>query len=284
MIRRITVFSLIGIFALLFPACDGDSGPVEEMAEEHKNDRPVSNEASSSEPEQPVETRTVQYATVQETEVTGYLAQPKETGEKPLPGLIVIHEWWGLNDQIRSMTRRLAGQGYSALAVDLYRGQTADSPDQAKSLMNKAMERKDQGKQNVRQAYRYLSNESGAKSVGVIGWCFGGGWSLRTALTLPEKIDATVIYYGHLVTDKKQLSALKMPILGHFGSEDDAISPSDVRAFSSALESLGKTADIHLYEGANHAFANPSGERYDPDAAKKAWKRTVRFLEKHLKN
>ena len=143
-------------------------------------------------------------------------------------------------------------------------------------------ENRDQAEANLRQAYDFLDNRLGARSVGTIGWCFGGGWSLNTALLMPDKIDATVIYYGRLVTDAEILSALNMPILGLFGSEDRGIPVDTVRAFEKTLKLLGKDVDITVYEGANHAFANPSGTRYQAEAAEDAWNKTVRFLRQHL--
>lgn len=259
---------------------DGDLS--EKMAEEHDGDEPVPSGAAQRKPRQPVRTEEVEYASIDETTITGYYAEP-EDAEQPLPGLIVIQEWWGLNDNIRKMTERLAGEGYAALAVDLYEGEVAETPEQARSLMQEANGQEERLRENLSQAYAHLDEEVGAEKIGVIGWCFGGGWSLKTALMMPKKIAATVIYYGQLVTDRDELSKLEMPIIGFFGSEDNAIPPKDAREFESTLEDLDKEVSVHVYEGANHAFANPSGERYDPEAATDAWDKTVEFLDNHLK-
>jgi len=254
----------------------------DKMADEHEGEKPDATGAVSTEPRQPVKTEEVEYAELDGESVTGYYAEPEET-DRELPGIIVIQEWWGLNDNIRKMTERLAGEGYAALAVDLYEGEVAESSQKAQELMQNAMNQKGRLKKNLRQAYEYLDEEVGAPRIGSIGWCFGGGWSLQTALLFPEKLDATVIYYGELVTDKSELKPVESPIIGFFGSEDNAISPDQVREFESLLEDLGKEASVHIYDGANHAFANPSGERYDQEAARDAWKKTVSFLEEHLK-
>jgi carboxymethylenebutenolidase len=248
------------------------------MAKEHAHDAPVANPVSQTAPAADVEASDVQYATVDGRPVTGYLARPA-AAEGPLPGLIVIHEWWGLNDNIRAMTRRLAGEGYLALAVDLYGGQVAADPDSAYKLMTAANERPGAAEDNLRQAYAYLADQLGAPAVGSIGWCFGGGWSLAAALLLPDRLDAVVIYYGHLVTDPRRLATLEMPILGLFGEQDQGIPIESVRAFEAALRGLGKDAKIIVYPGADHAFANPSGRNYQPEAAEKAWLETVAFLE-----
>ncbi len=260
----------------------GDESMADKMADEHEGDEPIPSGAIEGEPRQPVTTEQVDYAELDGEAVSGYLAKPKAT-DGTAPGIIVIQEWWGLNDNIRKMTELLAGEGYSALAVDLYEGKVAESPDKARSLMQEAMGDKKRLRNNLRQAYQYLDQEVGAENIGVIGWCFGGGWSLQTALMLPDKIDATVIYYGELTADKEKLKKLDMPILGLFGSEDTAVPPEVVNEFEAALQDLDKEANIHIYEGANHAFANPSGERYDPKLAQDAWEKTVKFLAEHLK-
>jgi carboxymethylenebutenolidase len=267
--------------AFLTLSCGGGSDYASDMAREHKADAPVANEASEAKPAAAVESRMVTYATVNGREEKGYLAEPKGM-EGPVPGIIVIHEWWGLNDNIRSMADQLAGQGYRALAVDLYDGKNATTPDEAQTLMRAAMDRSADLTENLMQAYAYLSDKG--QKVGTIGWCFGGGWSLATALALPDEIDATVIYYGRLVTDENELGKLQMPILGFFGAEDNGIPVDSVHAFESALHSLGKDASIHVYPGAAHAFANPSGTNYKPEPAKDAWAKTLAFFEKNLKS
>lgn len=277
--KRIALF--LSISAWLGIACKGGSDYASDMAREHKDDAPVANEASEAKPAAEVESRTVTYATVDGTEVQGYLAQPRGA-EGPLPGIIVIHEWWGLNDNIRSMTDQLAGQGYRALAVDLYGGKTATTPDEAQTLMRAAMGRSAELTENLKQAYAYLSDKG--QKVGTIGWCFGGGWSLATALALPDAIDATVIYYGRLVTGRAELEKLQMPILGFFGAEDTGIPVDSVHAFENTLHSLGKDATITVYQGAAHAFANPSGKSYRPEPAKDAWTKTLAFFAKNLKS
>ncbi|MDZ7786594.1 MAG: dienelactone hydrolase family protein [Halofilum sp. (in: g-proteobacteria)] len=251
---------------------------VERMAEQHAGDTPVANVDADA---AGLEVRTVDYASLDGRPVSGYLARPAEA-DGPLPALIVIHEWWGLNDNIRAMTRRLAAAGHVALAVDLYEGEAATEPGNARALMQAAMDAPGRVRRNLRQAFHYLDAMPGVGRIASIGWCFGGGWSLRTALLFPEALDAAVIYYGRLVTEREALAPLAMPIQGHFGAEDDGIPVANVRRFERVLDELGKTHEIHVYEGAGHAFANPSGTRYVEEAAEKAWERTLAFLERHL--
>lgn len=256
----------------------------QQMLHSHQGDRPVASPLVALTPTVPVTSEQVTYGTIDGSSAVGYLARPAETST-PLPGLIVIHEWWGLNDNIRMMADRLAGEGYAALAVDLYGGQVAEEPEQARQLTQAALQTPQTLQENLRQAFQYLETEQQSPKIASIGWCFGGSWSLNAALLLPDQLDATVIYYGgQLVTDPSQLQALQMPILGLFGELDDNPPPETVYEFKSALDSLGKSAEIYLYEGADHAFANPSGTRYNPEAAEDAWQRTTAFLDRHLKS
>jgi carboxymethylenebutenolidase len=251
------------------------------MAQEHQHDKPVATQAAMEEPARPVSAEEVTYGNVGGKPARGYLAQPKDA-KGTLPSLIVIHEWWGLNDNIRAMTRRLAGEGYQALAVDLYGGAKADTPDAATKLMNGVLGDTAAAQDNLKKAVAYLKGK-GAKKIGVIGWCFGGGWSLQTALLAPADINATVIYYGRLETDPAKLATLKSPVIGFFGATDNSIPAATIKAFEAELKRQGKPVEVHIYEGAGHAFANPSGGNYRPDAAKDSWAKTTAFLARHLK-
>ena len=195
---------------------------------------------------------------------------PQDAAE-PLPGIIVIHEWWGLNDNIKAMTRRLAGEGYVALAVDLYGGATAETPEAAQALMSALLAEPDAARNNLRQAYDYLEKYAFAPRIASIGWCLGGGWSLQTALLYPDALDAMVMYYGQVVTDRDRLAPLNVPVLGFFGAEDESIPVRDVQEFRSTLMDLGKNAEVLIVPRADHAFANPSGGNYNEQAANEAW-------------
>lgn len=271
-------------------ACGGETSAeqaaadehLERTASEHAGDRPVAGAAADGAPVDSVTGRAITYGTVDGRELTGYLAAPEGASDS-LPGLIVIHEWWGLNDNVRTMARRLAAHGYAALAVDLYGGAVAETSDSARTLVGSVED--EAARANLRAAHAWLADR-GAPRVASIGWCFGGGWSLQTALLLPEQLDAAVIYYGRLVDDSSALAPLAehgLPIQGHFGAEDGSIPPSAVESFEEALTAAGVAHDLYVYEGAGHAFANPSGERYQADAAETSWERTVAFLAAQLK-
>ena len=209
-----------------------------------------------------------------------YLSLPKDA-KGPLPALVVIHEWWGLNDNVKHWTDRFAAEGYAAIAVDLYAGTVAKTSDDAMKAMRAVDAKK--GEEIIAKAMEFLRKDERirAKRIGSIGWCFGGGWSLKTALAAKD-LDAAVIYYGHLVQDVEALKGIKARVMGIFGSKDRSIPPADVEAFDKALTAAGVTHEIHSYE-ANHAFANPSNPVYDQVSAAAAWKEVRRFLADALK-
>lgn len=293
-----TVFLLVGLLVGtlgLTAGCQNDaqdtSTYADETAQEHAGDRPEAT-ALAMEPLIPVAARNVEYGTIDGEAVVGYQAEPQRPDSvlaamndslASLPALLVIHEWWGLNDNIEMMARRLAGEGYRVLAVDLYDGATADTPDEARQLMQNALDDEEALLQNLRAAYAYLNERYDPPETGVLGWCFGGSMALRAALAKPEALDAAVIYYGRVSdAEPEQLADLDLPILGIFGGEDQSIPVEEVRAFEQTLQELDKEAQIHVYENAGHAFANPSGRNYAPEAAQQAWEQTKTFLARHL--
>lgn len=275
-------FLVLGLALLGAQASATDDDPVAATARVHQNDKPIATAAATTSPARDVSAAPVNYGSVDGAELRGYLAKPAGSAEG-LPGLIVIHEWWGLNDNIRRVTERLAGEGYVALAVDLYGGESAETPKGAMQLMQGLQQNTEVAEENLRQAFSYLTEKAGAPMIGSIGWCLGGRWSLRAALLMPSDIDATVIYYGSLTTDEAELARLEMPILGNFAANDPVIPVETVNEFTATLQSLGKSVDVKIYEGAQHAFSNPSGTAYNAAAAEDAWQRTVAFFRSHLR-
>jgi carboxymethylenebutenolidase len=226
------------------------------------------------------ESKPVSYKSGDET-VQGILYTP--AGKGPFPALIVIHEWWGLNDWVKDQASKLADEGYAALAVDLYRGKVATTPDMAHEIMRGVPE--DRAKRDLHAAFEFLASQPNVKKdrIGSIGWCMGGGYSLDVALQEPT-LAAAVINYGHLATDIDALKKINAPILGLFGAQDHGIPPADVKKFAATLDQLGKKIDIKIYDDAGHAFENPNNkEGYREADAADAWKRTVEFLASNLK-
>jgi carboxymethylenebutenolidase len=251
------------------------------MAAGHAHDSPVPTPAATTPPVQATTLERVAYGEVGGQPVYGWLARPRDAQGK-LPGLIVIHEWWGLNDNVRDEAGRLAAEGYVALAVDLYGGRSATEVKEAMGLSQGLRTNPGPAEENLRQAYRYLAETAGAPRIGTIGWCLGGRWSLKAALLMPNDLDATVIYYGSVDVPEAELEPLGMPVLGLFGEKDPVIPLPTIAAFEGNMKKLGKRVEVHIYEGAQHAFANPSGGAYQAAAAEDSWRRTIAFLREHL--
>ena len=203
------------------------------------------------------------------------------------PAVVMIHEWWGLNENIKNMAENLAKEGYVVLAVDLYNGQVANTTESAQNLVSKVRENPSESINNLQHAVRYLTSLENVNSskIASLGWCFGGGQSLQLALnTEPEyPLAATIIYYGNLVSDPESLSKIKWPVLGIFGDQDKSISVDSVKQFEAALNENGITNEIYIYKGVGHAFANPSGDNYAQQETQDAWQKTVSFLKEYLK-
>ena len=227
-----------------------------------------------------VKTETIQFPSGSET-ITGYLALPAGAGRHP--AMVVIQEWWGLNDWVKEQARKLADQGYVALAPDLYRGQVAADPGMAHELMRGMPQ--DRALRDLEAAFAYLAGRKDveANKIGSVGWCMGGGLSLQLAVHEP-KLAACVVNYGAPPTDPADISKIHAPILGNYGALDRGIPPGNVEAFEKAAKAAGKSIDAKIYDGAGHAFENPNNkDGYRPEAAADAWNRTVAFLAKTFK-
>lgn len=224
----------------------------------------------------------------------GYLVYPSSTDinansitgqQQKLPAVVMIHEWWGLNDNIKEMADELAGEGYVVLGADLYNGEVATDPNRARELSSSVRENPQQAITNLQSAVQYLAslpNVNGSR-IAALGWCFGGGQSLQLALNSEQHpLAATVIYYGNLVNDTSELSKIKWPVLGIFGDQDNSIPVDSVRAFGRGLNETGVTNEIYIYPGVGHAFANPSGDNYAPEETADAWQKTLTFLDKYV--
>jgi carboxymethylenebutenolidase len=221
----------------------------------------------------------------------GYLVYPvssNDTVGKKLPAVVMIHEWWGLNENIKNMANLLAKQGFVVLAADLYKGEVANNPERAMELVQTVRNNQNNSINNLQSAVKYLSllpNVDSSK-IASLGWCFGGGQSLQLALNSQDHpLAATILYYGTpLVTDKALLSKIKWPVLGIFGDKDQSIPIEEIKQFGNSLNQSGITNNIHIYKGVGHAFANPSGDNYAPKETEDAWQKTLSFLKKYVVN
>ncbi len=205
-----------------------------------------------------------------------YALMPEKASNKYL---LVIHEWWGLNGHIKQEAERLFEdlEGVNVLALDLYDGQVADTREKAGELMQGVSE------ERARAIIQGALDQAGPDArIATIGWCFGGGWSLKAAIMAEARGEACVMYYGMPVTEAEAIEPLQAPILGIFARQDEWITPEVARSFESLARETGKTMQLQLYD-ADHAFANPSSPRYVQQAAREANQAALAFLQANLK-
>ncbi|MEL6345417.1 MAG: dienelactone hydrolase family protein [Myxococcota bacterium] len=205
--------------------------------------------------------------------IPGYLAG--DSG----PGVVVLQEWWGLNDQMKGIADRLAAAGYRALTPDLFRGRVTQSPDEAQHMMN-GLDWMGATKVDVASAVAFLKQDS--DKVGVMGFCMGGALTILSAVHV-DAIDAAVCFYGIPPREAGDPKDIQAPFQGHFGTLDGWCDPAAVAALAERLGASGQPFEIHSYEGADHAFVNEQRpEVYRPDDAKLAWERMVTFFGQNL--
>ncbi len=210
-----------------------------------------------------------------DTSVSGYFLEPETS---PAGAVILIHEWWGLNNQIRDVVPRFAEAGFLSLAVDLYQGQVASTPEEAREMMGNV--HPDIATETLVTWVEWLRNHPKSNGkVGTVGWCFGGGWSLNASIATP--VDATVIYYGRCAKGAEEVKSLNGPVMGHFATQDQWINMEMVSGFEAAMDAAGKSYSNFWYE-ADHGFANPTTARHDAEDAMLAWDRTLGFFQQHL--
>ncbi|HET6204237.1 MAG TPA: dienelactone hydrolase family protein [Planctomycetota bacterium] len=199
------------------------------------------------------------------------------------PGLVVVHEWWGMNDQIEGVAQALAREGYAAIVPDLYGGKVATGPDLAHEMMRGLEDGKVVRILRVAVASLRSDPAVGKEKIGIIGFCMGGKYALLTALE-EEALSASVVCYGSVITEPEKLKGLRCPVLGIFGEKDEGIPPSQAKAFEEAAGKAGKEVKCTVYSGVGHAFLNEERAGHKPEVAGKAWKEIHAFLAKHLRN
>jgi carboxymethylenebutenolidase len=286
--------TLLAALMMFVIGCNGERDATygDELAREHENDDPEPT-AIAMEPILPVQSEIVTYGVGPGVELEGYFAEPLHADTvlqaighedaEGLAGLVILHEWWGLNDNIQLMARRFAGEGFQVLAADFYDGQVTNVPQQARETVDFVMQDMPAIDANLQAAITYLRDQRGADQIAVLGWCFGGTLALRALTTMPDDVDAAVIYYGSLRDmDRDALMRTDVPVLAFFGEADESIPMEQVRDFEDALRQSGTEYEVMTYPGAGHAFANPSGRNFVEGAARDAWDRTAVFLREHL--
>ena len=215
--------------------------------------------------------------------IQGYLAEP--ANKTHAPGVVVIQEWWGLDEEVKSVADRLAKAGYRALVPDLYRGKLALEAKEAEHLMGD-LNFGDAASQDIRGAVQYLKN-TGSLKVAVTGFCMGGALSVLSACNVPE-LDGTVVWYGYPPLEYVNANAIAKPMMAHWATHDEFFTISGVDQLEAKLNDAGVSHEFYRYD-AKHAFANPKSDKrglpplqYNAAAAKLAWDRTIEFLQKHI--
>lgn len=220
---------------------------------------------------------TVTFKSGDET-VSAFLATPKEKGSRT--AVILIHEWWGLNDWVKETAKRFSEKGYVALAIDLYRGKVATDADTAHQFMRGLPQ--DRALRDIQSAVNFLAKRPDVQKdkIGIIGWCMGGGLSLQAALNV-KGLSAAVVCYGSVPSEKQNIKKLSVPLLSIFGETDKGIPVSSVKTFEKTAKSLKKNVAIHIYAGVGHAFMNPNSKNYGEKQAKDAWQKIFEFFAIH---
>ena len=279
---QLSIRSLVLLAAVAAPLCAQapQADYAAAMHAAHGKETPTATPAALIAPRTAVSGSDVMYGTINGKMLHGYMARPTASA-KTGRAIIVVHEWWGLNENIKAVVDRYAGEGYTVLAVDLF-GRVATTPDTAMVLYQTAMQNIPAGEQNVGAAIAYLKAQ-GVSSIGVVGYCFGGHWSLRTGLVGGKDVKAVVMYYGAPITERASLSRLKAPVLGLFGGLDKGIPVDSVRAMERSMKANRRAVEIKVYADANHAFANSSGQAYNATAAADAWQKSLAFFRANLK-
>jgi carboxymethylenebutenolidase len=245
--------------------------------------RPVVEEPTATPPEETavegLTTGIIEYPDADGEVLMGYLARPADGA--PTPAIIVIQEWWGLNDHIKDVTNRIAQEGFVALAPDLYKGQVATEPDEARKLVME-LDMAEAVKE-IQQATTYLLEQEfvAGEQSGIVGFCMGGRLVLMTALA-DERLGAAVAFYGSPLSPE-EAPGLKAPLLGLYGDQDSGIPVEGVMAMDAALDAAGLPNEIHIYENAQHAFFNDTrASSYNAAAAADAWEKTLGWFRQYL--
>ncbi len=218
------------------------------------------------------------YAEVGDELIYGYFAFPANMVD-PLPAVLVVHDRWGLNDDVRNHVERLAAGGYIVLGVDLFAGKSAQDSASARELEIAVIENRQTAQTNIRQAIEFVQTSSSPPSVSIVGFGFGGGWALNAAIDQPEELGAAISYYGQVPTEETEIQSLDVPYLGFFSESDRAVPIASAREFSQKANALSKDVEIMTFAEARRGFAEQSGATFDPSASQTAWSHMLQFLD-----
>jgi carboxymethylenebutenolidase len=210
-------------------------------------------------------------------DINGYYSVPVADGNHP--GIVLIHESWGLNENIKSIARELSKEGFQVLAVDLFKGSTTTTQENAQAQVSAINQ--DEALENLTAAMNFLK-EINAQKIASFGLGFGGDQSMQLSLS-SQDLSGTIIYYGNITAEEDELSSINWPVLGIFAGDDTSIPTEIVNQFETALNNLDIENNINTYPGVGHAFANPNADNYSPEVSRSAWIKTLDFLNRNLK-
>lgn len=285
--RSKALLALLAAVQLTIVGCGGSDEPVESGSASSTGERtssaaPAKLDDSMLRDPVDIEAIEIPYGETEDDLLRGYFVYPADMVE-PLPAVIVVHEWWGLNDSVRDAASRIAAQGYMVLAVDLFRGETATSTSDASALARKLLEEPGFAEKNLRAAHTFVSDAAGAPSVAALGWSLGGYWAVEATRFLPDSFSAAIAYYSQPDDDADTVSSISAPVLSLFGGQDRSIPADAVRAFEAQARALDKPIEVVIFPRGKHGFANPDDSRYDERIAEQAWRRTAAFLDRYLR-
>lgn len=281
------IFLLVMVYTLTLGACskgddsanDGQTSP---SAASESTAKAAQISASSGEA-LPVAAEMMPYSEAEDGLIRGYFAYPASMVE-PLPAVLLIHDWWGLDDVVRAQADALAEQGYVAFAVDLFHGKVASNTTEAAALSRRLLDETELAKANIAAAYRFVTDVAGSPKVAVLGWSMGGQWATQTPAFVDGEVAGVVSYYGQLDEQPDAIAGLSAPLLGLFAENDRSVAPAAVRAYRQAAEEAEKDVDLYIFPRVSSGFANPEDSRYDEAAASEAWQRTLSFLARTLRS
>ena len=283
-IRQLHAFALCA--AMVLGACGSDEPEQPEAAGAAVAAAPPAAEAATA-AERPAAAGprgtgdVLAYAEIEGALARGYLAYPVDMIE-PLPAVLLIHDWFGLDDAIRGIADQLAGQGYVVLAVDLFDGRTGTLPKDTRDALVRILEKPELTRSNLEQAMTFVREHVGSPRLAVLGFGSGGLWAMNAALAQPDEFRSVVLVQGQTLTDVDRLGVLNMPVLGIYGAGDRSITADEVRAFGDALTDADVTHEIRLYPAAGNAFMIDGSRNYSPSQAATAWQLIHEFLDEHL--
>ncbi|MDX1482677.1 MAG: dienelactone hydrolase family protein [Woeseiaceae bacterium] len=283
---RATNVVALGSALLLFAAsgCSRNESPVGDAGEPASRTAPAADATASGEPAAPardVTAESLPYGEIANELVYGHFAIPTDMID-PYPAIILVHDWWGLTDEVRGRAERLAAEGYIVLAVDLFSGKTADTVTGARELEIEAIENPARAEQNLRQAIDFIRASSGAPRIAMLGYGLGGGLALNASLDMDDRLDAVVSFYGPVQTDEEALRSASVPFLGFYLEEDRAVRIENVRTFNDILSAVNDEVDVRIYAEGRRGFADRSSANFDPSLASESWQHMLAFLDSTL--